>query len=113
MNNLQQFNAFLPRIQCVRRLGSAALDLCYVAAGRIEGYWEPMLNPWDSAAGALIVDEAGGKVSKYDGTDFDLLVPEIVASNGFIHDEMIRTLKSATTIYPRNIVRSAGPGVNP
>ena len=112
VNNLQQFSAFLPRIQCIRRLGSAALDLCYVAAGRIEGYWEPMLNPWDSAAGALIVLEAGGKVTKYDGAEFDLLVPEIVASNGLIHDEMIRTLIASTKVYPRDVVPSSGPAID-
>lgn len=109
INNLDQFSAFLPKIQCIRRMGSAALDLCYVAAGRIEGYWEPMLNPWDACAGALIVEEAGGKVTAYDGSPYDLLVPEMVASNGLIHDVMVETLVSSTKTYPRRATRSAGP----
>lgn len=109
INNLDQFSAFLPKIQCIRRLGSAALDLCYVAAGRIEGYWEPMLNPWDTCAGALIVEEAGGKVTAYDGSQYDLLVPEMVASNGLIHGAMVDTLIASTKKYPRNVARSAGP----
>jgi myo-inositol-1(or 4)-monophosphatase len=107
INNLIQFNAFLPLVQCVRRFGSAALDLCYVGAGRLEGYWEPMLNPWDTAAGALIVEEAGGRVTQYDGTAFDPLVPELIASNGRIHGEMARILLSATKILPRNSARSS------
>lgn len=88
-NNLTQFNAFLPRIQCIRRLGSAALDLCYLASGRIDGYWEPMLHPWDTAAGSLIVTEAGGRVTRYNGDPFDPEYPEILASNGILHDRMI------------------------
>lgn len=94
-NNLAQFNAFLPKIQCIRRLGSAALDLCYLASGRIDGYWEPMLKPWDSAAGSLIVTEAGGRVTKYNGDTFDPCFPEILASNGILHDRMIEIIHSA------------------
>jgi len=105
INNLAQFNAFLPNVQCVRRMGSAALDLCYVACGRIEGYWEPMLYPWDTAAGGLMVQEAGGRISLYDGGDFDPLIPEVVASNGKIHDAMIDVLKKSTKYFPRDIAR--------
>ena len=91
-NNLNELSRFLPHIQCIRRMGSAALDLCYLAAGRIDGYWEPMLKPWDSAAGSLIVSEAGGKVTKYNGDPFDPEYPEILASNGFLHSRMVSIL---------------------
>jgi myo-inositol-1(or 4)-monophosphatase len=91
-NNLNEFNRFLPRVQCIRRIGSAALDLCYLAAGRLDGYWEPMLKPWDTAAGSLIVSEAGGKVTKYNGETFDPEYPEILASNGFLHSRMVSIL---------------------
>ncbi|HOP62266.1 MAG TPA: inositol monophosphatase family protein [Spirochaetota bacterium] len=94
-NNSGQFNAFLPNIQGIRRIGSAALDLCYLASGRIDGYWEPMLHPWDTAAGSLIVTEAGGLVTKYDGATFDPEFPEILASNGILHDRMIKIIHSA------------------
>lgn len=93
-NNLAEFNAFLPMIQGVRRLGSAALDLCYLACGRIDGYWEPGLYPWDMAAGSLIVQEADGMVTKYNGNRFEPEYPEILASNGKIHKNMIDILKS-------------------
>lgn len=91
-NNLRELSSILPNIQCVRRLGSAALDLCYTACGRIDGYWEPMLKPWDTAAGSLILEEAGGMVTKYDGSTFDPLYPEIAASNGNLHDFLIGML---------------------
>ncbi len=94
-NNLKQLNVFLPKIQCIRRLGSAALDLCYLAAGRTDGYWEPMLHPWDTAAGSLIVTEAGGRVTKYNGEPFDPEFPEILASNGILHDRMIGIIHTA------------------
>lgn len=92
-NNVEQFTRFLPRVQGFRRLGSAAMDLCYCAAGRIDGFWEPMLQPWDMAAGSLIVEEAGGKVTRYNGEKFDPDFPEILASNGKIHNQMIDILK--------------------
>lgn len=93
-NNLREFSRFLPGIQCIRRMGSAALDLCYVAAGRMDGYWEPLLKPWDTAAGSLIVREAGGKVSKYDGSGYDPEYPQILASNGLLHGRMVEILTS-------------------
>ena len=93
-NNLNEFNKFLPRIQGIRRLGSAALDLSYVACGRFDGYWEPMLYPWDTAGGSIIVEEAGGSVSKYDGSSFDPLYPEIAASNKKIHAELLKILNT-------------------
>ena len=73
----------------VRRAGSAALDLCNVAAGRFEGFWEFNLNPWDTAAGVLLVEEAGGKVTRFDGSPFELNSRETLATNGLIHDEML------------------------
>ena len=74
----------------VRRAGSAALDLCNVASGRFDGFWEFNLNPWDTAAGVLIVEEAGGKVTRFDGGAFEINSRETVASNGVIHEELIR-----------------------
>lgn len=91
-NNTREFNLFLPRIQGIRRMGSAALDLCYVACGRLDGYWEGWLNAWDMAAGSLIVEEAGGSVTRYNGEPFNPAFPEIVASNGKIHKQMINIL---------------------
>ncbi len=74
----------------VRRPGSAALDLCNVASGRFDGFWEFNLNPWDTAAGVLIVEEAGGKVSRFDGSRFELDSRETLASNGLVHDALLR-----------------------
>ena len=72
----------------VRRGGSAALDLCYVACGRFDGFWEERLNPWDTAAGMLIIQEAGGKVSDFSGGVYSVYGKEILATNGFLHDDM-------------------------
>jgi myo-inositol-1(or 4)-monophosphatase len=83
------FGAFLGRARAVRRLGSAALDLCYVGCGRFDSFWEQHLKPWDVAAGALIVTEAGGRVSGMDGSPFDAIAGHLIASNGLIHDQML------------------------
>jgi myo-inositol-1(or 4)-monophosphatase len=83
---------FLLRSQGIRRLGSAALDLCYVACGRFDGFWELKLQPWDTAAGALIVTEAGGKVSDFRGGPFRPEMKEIAASNVLIHDHILQVL---------------------
>ena len=88
------FEAFLGQAQAVRRLGSAALDLCYVAAGRFEGFWEEHLKPWDTAAGALLVREAGGRVTGLDGGPFDPRHGHLVASNGAVHDAMLEVIGS-------------------
>lgn len=93
-NNIREFSRFLPGIQCIRRLGSAALDLCYVASGRLDGYWEPSLKSWDTAAGSLIVQEAGGMVTGYDGSEYKPGFPETLASNGLLHKKMIEILMS-------------------
>jgi myo-inositol-1(or 4)-monophosphatase len=90
---LKMFGAFLGQARAVRRLGSAALDLCYVAAGRFDGFWEQSLKPWDVAAGALIVEEAGGRITGMDGTRFDPAAAHLVASNGQIHDAMLDLIK--------------------
>lgn len=75
--------------QGVRRAGSAALDMCYVACGRFEGFWEENLKPWDTAAGLLIVEEAGGKVTTFSGGDYDIYAPNILASNGMLHEQIL------------------------
>lgn len=86
------FAHFLSRARAVRRLGSAAIDLCYVAAGRLDGFWEMHLGPWDIAAGALIVEEAGGRVTATDGTPFSARSGNILATNGRLHDQMLTTI---------------------
>jgi myo-inositol-1(or 4)-monophosphatase len=91
-NNLQQFADFSLRAQGVLRLGSAALDLGAIAAGKLDGYWEFKINPWDIAAGALLVTEAGGRVTAPDGSAFNLFARQIVASNGLIQNEMLGVL---------------------
>ena len=88
------FGAFLSRARAVRRLGSAALDLCYVAAGRFEGFWEQHLKPWDVSAGALIVSEAGGRVTGMDGSPFNPTAAHLVASNGHVHDELLDVIRA-------------------
>jgi myo-inositol-1(or 4)-monophosphatase len=90
--NLRHFENFIRRAQAVRRDGSAALDLCYVACGRYDGFWELGLHPWDTAAGFLILKEAGGKITDFSGKEFSIYGEEIVATNGIIHDEMISVL---------------------
>jgi myo-inositol-1(or 4)-monophosphatase len=87
------FAAFLGSARAVRRLGSAALDLCYVAAGRFDGFWEQYLKPWDVSAGALIVQEAGGRVTGMDGGPFDSGAAHVVASNGRVHEEMLAVIR--------------------
>jgi myo-inositol-1(or 4)-monophosphatase len=83
------FGAFVGQARAVRRLGSAALDMCYVAAGRMDGFWEQDLKPWDIAAGSLIVQEAGGRVTDFSGRVFSSRRPQVLATNGHIHDEMM------------------------
>ena len=92
---LAMFGAFLGQARAVRRLGSAALDLCYVAAGRFDGFWEQTLKPWDVAAGALIVEEAGGRITGMDGSQFDPAAAHLVASNGQIHAAMLDVIQYA------------------
>lgn len=92
-NNLDHFNTLIMEARAIRRDGSAALDLCYVAAGRFDGFWELRLNPWDMAAGKLLVEEAGGAVTDFLGGSLNIDGTEILATNGKIHEEMIRVLQ--------------------
>ncbi len=91
-NNFDQFVAFQKRAQAVRRLGSAALDLALVAHGTFDGYWEMKLKPWDLAAGALLVEEAGGRVTGWQGEPFSVDHAAAVATNGRLHDMMLAVL---------------------
>ena len=92
---IKEFLAFTKRTQGVRRAGAAAIDLCYVACGRLDGFFERKLKPWDVAAGNLIIKEAGGKITQFDGADWQITEQTILASNGIIHDEMIGILGRA------------------
>jgi len=93
-NNLDYFSRMAFTAQAIRRAGSAALDLCYVAAGRFDGFWELKLNPWDTAAGWLMIAEAGGEVTDLAGGPYSLSSPHMLASNGLVHREMIRVLQA-------------------
>jgi myo-inositol-1(or 4)-monophosphatase len=87
-NNINYFIEMAKKARAIRRAGSAALDLAYVAAGRFDGFWELKLQPWDMAAGSLLVREAGGLVTDLFGAPFSLLSPHVLASNGILHDDM-------------------------
>jgi myo-inositol-1(or 4)-monophosphatase len=89
----RHFRNFIMRAQSVRRDGAAALDLAYVAAGRFDAFYEEGLRPWDVAAGVLLVEEAGGRVTHYDGSPFRIYTPPIVASNGLVHEAMLEVLR--------------------
>jgi myo-inositol-1(or 4)-monophosphatase len=91
---LSYVRAFMQRIQGIRRLGAAALDLCWVACGRIDGYWEWRLKPWDVAAGALIVEEAGGTLSDFSGRPFSIYGEQTLATNGRVHREMLKVMRT-------------------
>lgn len=91
-DNVSNFTRFLKSAMAIRRAGSAALDLCYVACGRFDGFWEMGLQPWDSAAGSLIVKEAKGLVTKFDTSAHTCYDNEILATNGHIHKQMARSL---------------------
>ena len=93
INNFNNFCNLTLLTQGVRRDGAAALDLCYVASGKLDGFWELKLSPWDVAAGILILKEAGGKVSNFKGNKYSIYDKEIVATNGFIHPELIKQLR--------------------
>ena len=93
------FTAFITKARAVRRLGSAALDLCYVASGRFDGFWEQKLQPWDMAGGALIVQEAGGTVTDVAGETFASRKGSVLATNGSIHAEMLDTIRATTAAF--------------
>lgn len=96
------FAAFIGCARAVRRLGSAAIDLCYVAAGRMDGFWEADLKPWDIAAGALIVAEAGGRVTELNGAPFQSRGGSVLATNGRIHDAMLAVVREDRLKRARN-----------
>lgn len=89
----RDFTNFTMHAQAVRRDGSAALDLAYIACGRFDGFWEDGLNPWDLAAGVLLIEEAGGRVTDFNGTTLDIYSAKVIASNGLIHDSMRQVLR--------------------
>jgi len=91
-NFARHLTTFLLQSRGVRRDGSAAIDMAYVACGRFDGFWEEGLNPWDMAAGVLLIEEAGGQVSGYGGSKFDIYNPPVLATNGLIHDQMASIL---------------------
>jgi len=94
-NNLAEFSAVMPNVQGVRRAGAAVLDLAHLAGGRLDGYWEMHLNPWDWAAGSLFVEEAGGMMTDMDGEAWSLSTTHTVASNGLVHEDFLALLKQA------------------
>jgi len=96
-NNLNHFARFALKVQGLRRTGTAALDLCYVAAGRFDGFWEIKLNPWDMAAGVVILREAGGRVTDFNGALHSIYEQELVASNGPIHQAILDVLQEDVT----------------
>ena len=91
-NNLSHFQNFITACQAIRRPGSAAMDLCYTAMGRFEGFWEMKLHLWDYAAGWLMIEEAGGQVTRFDGSPFHMGDRSILTSNGLIHQAMVDVL---------------------
>jgi len=97
VDNFDHFRNFALRTHAVRRCGSAALDLCYVAAGRFDGFWEMKLGPWDLGAGSLIVQEAGGRVTDFQGRPLGLDGRQVLASNSRIHREMMKILRMGKT----------------
>jgi myo-inositol-1(or 4)-monophosphatase len=90
---LTYFRQFITRCFAIRRPGSAAIDLCYVAAGKFDGFWELKLHPWDVAAGSLLITEAGGRVTDFRGRPLNIYSEEILASNGFIHEQMLGVIE--------------------
>jgi myo-inositol-1(or 4)-monophosphatase len=104
--NLNEFCRVTDLSMGVRRDGSAALDLCFVACGRLAGFWELKLAQWDLAAGTLIVREAGGKVTNMVGGPFDITTGHVVATNGLIHDELLQTLDFKTTMAPGEALKA-------
>jgi myo-inositol-1(or 4)-monophosphatase len=90
---MERFGRCLAATQGVRRLGSAALDLCYVASGRFDGFWEQHLKPWDTAAGFLVATEAGARTTDFSGAPYSITDDEIVSTNGALHDELLNLLE--------------------
>ncbi len=102
-NNFREFCHLTNKTQGVRRAGSASLDLAYVAAGQLDGFWENELNPWDIAAGVLLVEEAGGKVSSYDKTPLDFMKPKILATNNLLHHALSEELQAVSSSFAKEL----------
>ena len=100
LGKMRVFTRFMGEAQAIRRDGAAALDLSYVAAGRVDGFWEELLQPWDLMAGKLIVEEAGGVVTRFDGSPIGLRADEIVAANRALHGLMLDVLRRAREAAP-------------
>ena len=94
LNAVEKFSAFLKKTRAIRRLGSAAIDFCYVAQGVFEGFWEVSLNPWDICAGKLIVEEAGGIVTDFNNREINIDSKQILATNKLVHQEMLEILQA-------------------
>ena len=94
LNAVEKFSAFLKKTRAIRRLGSAAIDFCYVAQGVFEGFWEVSLNPWDICAGKLIVEEAGGIVTDFSNSEINIDSKQILATNKLVHQEMLEILQA-------------------
>ena len=90
---LGRLGRILGKVQGVRRAGSAALDMCYVACGRFDGFWEENLKPWDTAAGLLLIEEAGGRITTFEGGAYDIYAQNVLASNGLLHIQLFEELK--------------------
>jgi myo-inositol-1(or 4)-monophosphatase len=99
--NLEYFGEFVMRAQAIRRVGSAALDLAYLASGHFDGFWELMLQPWDCAAGTLLIREAGGLVTNFRGEPVSIYEREFLASNGLIHNDMLMILRKISALKNR------------
>lgn len=97
MDPISVFERFIRMGLPVRRLGSAAIDLCWVAAGRFDGFWEYNLNPWDIAAGYLIIEEAGGRISNFNGDPYSVYDKQTLATNGKIHEDMLKIINTPPT----------------
>ena len=87
--NMKLFKGFTDVTQGVRRLGAAAVDLCHAASGKVDGYWEFDLNPWDTAAGTLIAKQAGAQISRMNGDEYSIYDDQILVTNGIIHEDML------------------------
>jgi myo-inositol-1(or 4)-monophosphatase len=94
-NNLENFQRFIKRAQAVRRPGSAAIDMAYLACGRFDGFWEIKLKPWDAASASLMISEAGGRITNFSGGRYSIYYPECLASNGKIHSQMLGVLNKS------------------
>lgn len=101
-NNLKEFCAFTLRARGIRRTGTAAIDLAYLASGRFDGFWELHLNPWDTAAGKVILEEAGGTLTNYQNEPYSIYGQTLIATNGRIHQEMVDVLKEVRS--PREFI---------